>query len=162
MATPRKAKTRRSAQSRASVRSQPLIAVRDVRKSSRWYARLLGAERASVLMHSDHAHIYDRLLSNSKLVLQLHSWGEEDHPNLVNERKAAPGHGVLLWFEIDDFDAAVRRARAMRASVVLEPHENRAPDHRELWLRDLDGFYVVIASPDGEASRANRRKPAAR
>jgi hypothetical protein len=28
---------------------------------------------------------------------------------------------------------------------------NPAPQHRELWLRDPDGFVVVLASPDGEA-----------
>jgi hypothetical protein len=26
------------------------------------------------------------------------------------------------------------------------------PAHRELWLRDLDGYTVVLASPDGEAA----------
>jgi hypothetical protein len=25
------------------------------------------------------------------------------------------------------------------------------PAHREIWLRDLDGYAVVLASPDGEA-----------
>jgi hypothetical protein len=26
-----------------------------------------------------------------------------------------------------------------------------APQHREMWLRDPDGYVVVLASPDGEA-----------
>ena len=48
------------------------------------------------------------------------------------------------------------------AEVVLPPHRNPAegdggPDHREIWLRDRDGYTVVLASPDGEASRAARR-----
>jgi len=65
---------------------------------------------------------------------------------------AAPhGHGVLLWFEVDDFDAAVGRARALGAEVIEEPHVNPAPQHREMWLRDPDGYVVVLASPDGEA-----------
>jgi hypothetical protein len=25
------------------------------------------------------------------------------------------------------------------------------PAHREIWLRDLDGYLVVLASPDGES-----------
>ena len=63
---------------------------------------------------------------------------------------AAPhGHGVLLWFETEDFDGA---ARALGAEVALEPHVNPAPRHREIWLRDPDGYLVVVASPDGEAS----------
>src|SRR5262245_45264805 len=125
---------------RSRTRSQPLIAVRDVRASSRWYSRLLGLERTSQMTKSDHDDIYDRLLSGSDLVLQLHAWDEEEHPNLVNRRAAKPGHGVLLWFEVDDFDSAVRRARAMRAKVLIKPHVNPAPGHREIWIRDPDGY----------------------
>jgi catechol 2,3-dioxygenase-like lactoylglutathione lyase family enzyme len=125
--------------------------VRDVRASSRWYSRLLELEALSATMSSDHDDLYDRLLKNGSLVLQLHAWDEEGHPNLVNADAAAPGHGVLLWFEVDDFDAAVKRARALRAKVLRKPHVNPAPAHRELWLRDRDGYVVVIASPDGEA-----------
>ncbi len=131
-------------------RAQPLIAVRDVRASARWYAELLGAQRTSVTMGSDHDHVYDRLIDRGSLILQLHAWDEEDHPNLVNADAAAHGHGVLLWFEVDDLDAAAARAHSLKAEVVLELHFNPAPGHRELWLRDLDGYVVVLASPDGE------------
>jgi catechol 2,3-dioxygenase-like lactoylglutathione lyase family enzyme len=135
----------------APARSQPLIAVRDVKASSRWYARLLAAERSSLTMKSDHAHLYDRIYSRDVLVLQLHAWDEEAHPNLVDRAAARPGHGVLLWFEVPDFDATVRRARALKAKVLRKPHVNPAPAHREIWLRDPDGYVVVLASPDGEA-----------
>ncbi|HVY47849.1 MAG TPA: VOC family protein [Minicystis sp.] len=134
------------------VRSQPLIAVADVQRSSRWYARLLGLEPTSVAMKSDHAHLYDRLLDGGALVLQLHAWDAEDHPNLMRPDEARHGHGVLLWFEVDDFDAAVTRARELGAEVLLDVHVNPRPQHREMWLRDLDGYVVVIVSPDGEAA----------
>ena len=145
--------SKKSTRNRAKndVRAQPLIAVRDVRKSSRWYARLLGSERTSESMRSDHSHIYDRLLSGGSLVLQLHAWDEEDHPNLVDADAAPPGHGVLLWFQVNDFDAAVKRARALKATVVCKPHFNPAPGHREMSDRDPDGYVVVLASPDGKA-----------
>jgi catechol 2,3-dioxygenase-like lactoylglutathione lyase family enzyme len=133
---------------RASVNSQPLIAVRNVRASSRWYRQLLGLE--SLPEHS-HRDVYDRMLCGGHLILQLHAWDEEDHPNLVNADAAPPGHGVLLWFEVEDFDAVVEQARALRAQVVQEPHLNPGPNHREMWLRDPDGYVVVIASPDGES-----------
>ncbi|HWO10512.1 MAG TPA: VOC family protein, partial [Polyangiaceae bacterium] len=112
-----------------SVRSQPLLAVRDVRASARWYATLLGAKRTSELMASDHDHIYDRLLVNGALVLQLHAWDAEDHPNLVDPDGGRNGHGVLVWFELDDLDAAVGRARALQAQVVKDVHVNPAPRH---------------------------------
>ncbi len=60
-------------------------------------------------------------------------------------------HGVLIWFEVDDFDAAVDRVKRLGARVILEPHVNPAPQHREVWIEDPDGYVVVLASPDGEA-----------
>ena len=136
----------------SSVRPQPLLAVRDVRASARWYATLLGAARTSELMASDHDHLYDRLLVDGVLVLQLHAWDVEDHPNLVDPDSGRNGHGVLIWFELDDLDAAVDRDRVMGAQVVEDVHVNPAPRHREMRLRDLDGYLVVICSPDGEAA----------
>jgi catechol 2,3-dioxygenase-like lactoylglutathione lyase family enzyme len=135
----------------AGARPQPLIAARDVPQSSRWYAELLGAERSSVQWASDHSHLYDRIVYGERIVLQLHAWDEEDHPNLRHPDAAPVGHGVVLWFELDDFDAAVSRARGLGAKVVREPHVNPAPQHREIWLHDPDGYTVVICSPDGEA-----------
>jgi len=133
---------------KSSVQAQPLIAVRDVRASSRWYAELLGAD---ALPEHNHRDLYDRISVAGQLVLQLHAWDEEQHPNLVNREAAPAGHGVLLWFEVNDFDAAVERARWLKAEIVVEPHVNPAPNHREIWLRDADGYVVVIASPDGDA-----------
>jgi catechol 2,3-dioxygenase-like lactoylglutathione lyase family enzyme len=131
------------------VRAQPLIAVRNVRASTRWYSKLLGVSNLGV---HEHADIYQRLLHDGSIILQLHAWDEEHHPNLVNADAAPVGHGVLLWFEVDDFDAAVKRARSLKPTVLEEPHVNPAPQHREMWMRDPDGYVVVIASPDGEAA----------
>ncbi|MGH8288921.1 MAG: VOC family protein [Steroidobacteraceae bacterium] len=132
------------------VAAQPLIAVRNVRASSRWYAELLGADP---LPEHSHRDFYDRISCSGRLVLQLHAWDEEHHPNLINADAAPPGHGVLVWFQVDDFDSVVKRARDLAAEVVLEPHFNPAPRHREIWLRDPDGYVVVAASPDGESAR---------
>lgn len=138
---------------RLAVRPQTLIAVRDVKASSAWYQTLLGLRSGG---DPDHPHrlMYDRLLSGDTLILQLHRWDAEDHPNLTQPDRAPHGHGVLLWFEVDDFDAAVDRARRLEARVIEEPHVNPAPQHREIWLQDLDGYVVVLASPDGEAAEA--------
>ena len=130
---------------RATVRPQPLIAVRNVRAS----ARLLGLE---ALPEHNHRDMYDRLYRAGQLVLQLHAWDEHDHPNLANADAAPVGHGVLLWFEADDFDSVVERAGALRARIIDGPLFNPRPKHRELGLRDPDGYVVVAASPDGESS----------
>ena len=73
----------------------------------------------------------------------------------VNREAAPAGHGVLLWFEVNDFDSVVERARRLQAEILLEPHVNPAPQHREIWLRDADGYVVVIASPDRRGRRVS-------
>jgi catechol 2,3-dioxygenase-like lactoylglutathione lyase family enzyme len=130
------------------VEAQPLIAVRDVRASANWYVQLLGADSLPDHRHRD---LYDRIQRDGRLLLQLHAWDEENHPNLVNADAAPVGHGVVLWFQLNDFDAAVERARGLGAEVIEEPHFNPAPRHREIWLRDPDGYVLVVASPDGES-----------
>ena len=136
------------------MRPQPLIAVADVEASSAWYRRLLGCESA----HGGPE--YERLVFRGELVMQLHRWEVEHHHGPIGDRDSPPyGNGVLLWFEIDDFDAAVARAGEIGAEIVMAPHRNPpdgdgGPNHRECWLRDPDGYTVVIASPDGEAGPA--------
>jgi hypothetical protein len=63
----------------------------------------------------------------------------------------------LLWFETDDFDGALARATELDADVVIPRHRNPpdgrgGPNHWECWLRDPDGYIVVLASPDGSAA----------
>jgi len=96
-----------------------------------------------------HRDLYERISHSGRLILQIHAWDEADHPNLVNSDAAPPGHGVLLWFQVDDFDAVVERARGLGAEIIEEPHINPAPQHSEMWVRDSNGYVVVVASPDG-------------
>ena len=135
-----------------TTRSQTMIAVRDVEASSRWYQELLG-------LRSDHGGPeYERLLADGDLVLQLHHIGTEHHHGPVADADGAVGNGVLLWLgDVSDFDGVVARVAQLDATVIRPPHRNppngqgNGPGHREIWLRDPDGYTVVVASPDGEA-----------
>ncbi len=136
------------------MRPQPLICVDDVEASSRWYQRLLNLE-------SGHGGPnYERLNRAGKLVLQLHRWEEEHHHGRIGDREdKSRGNGVLLWFEVHDFDDAVARASELHAEIVLDRHRNPpdgdgGPNHWELWIRDLNGYTIVLASPDGTADGA--------
>jgi catechol 2,3-dioxygenase-like lactoylglutathione lyase family enzyme len=136
------------------MRPQPLIAVTDVEASSRWYQRVLDCQSA----HG--GPNYERLVSNGALILQLHSFDVEHHHGPIGNRDDKPyGNGLLLWFETGDFDAALARAEALKAEMVLPRHRNPpsgegGPNHWECWLRDPDGYIVVLASPDGSAGPA--------
>lgn len=133
------------------MRPQPLICVNDVEASSRWYRQLLGCRSA----HG--GPNYDRLEADGKLILQLHCWEVEDHHGPIGDpHDPSRGNGVLIWFEIDDFDSAIARAKEMDVDVVLPRHRNPpegdgGPNHWECWLKDPDGYTVVLASPDGTA-----------
>jgi catechol 2,3-dioxygenase-like lactoylglutathione lyase family enzyme len=132
------------------MRPQPLICVRDVEASSRWYQRLLGCQ-------SGHGGAqYEQLVSRGQLIMQLHRWEVEHHHGPIGDPNLAHGNGVLLWFEVDDFDAAVARAAELKAEIVLPRHRNPpdgdgGPNHWEIWLRDPDDYVVVLASPYGTA-----------
>jgi len=141
------------------MRAQPLIACRDVEASSRFYQRLLGCR-------SGHGgREYERLVDprlhhtqwgSDGLILQLHAWDEDHHHGHLGDPAKPVGNGAILWFEVDDFDDAVTRARELAARIVRDVHVNPNAAHRELWLSDPDGYTVVIASPDGEADGATR------
>ena len=123
----------------------------DVEASSRWYQRLLGC------LSAHGGREYERLVSGGRLILQLHRWDVgHDHGPIGDPAITPYGNGVLLWFEVDDFDDAVARAEELDAKVVKPRHRNPpdvdgGPNHWELWLRDPDGYTVVLASPDGTA-----------
>jgi catechol 2,3-dioxygenase-like lactoylglutathione lyase family enzyme len=122
-----------------SIRPQPLIAVSDVGAASRWYQQVLGAS-------SGHGgDEYERLLVDDTLVLQLHRTDVEHHHGGLVDPGHPTGNGVAVWFEVDDFDALVARSRQAGAQVQLDVHVNPNAGHREIWLRDLDGYLVVFA-----------------
>jgi hypothetical protein len=88
--------------------------------------------------------------------MQLHRWDVEHHHGAIGDPSLAHGNGMLLWFETDDFDAALARAAELNAEIVLPRHRNPpdgkgGPNHWEVWLRDPDGYMVVLASPYGTA-----------
>lgn len=85
--------------------------------------------------------------------MQLHSWNDHEHPNLGDPDAAPHGYGVLLWFQIDEFDAAIERARALRAEILDGPLVNANAQQRELWLRDPDGYVIVLASAQGDVAQ---------
>jgi catechol 2,3-dioxygenase-like lactoylglutathione lyase family enzyme len=128
------------------MRPQPLLCVSDVEASSQWYQQLLGCESA----HGGHE--YGRVSHEGKLILQLHSFKADHHHGPIGDVADKPyGNGVLVWFETDDFDAAMQRIKALAPEIVMERHVNSNAMHWECWVRDPDGYVVVIASPDGTA-----------
>jgi catechol 2,3-dioxygenase-like lactoylglutathione lyase family enzyme len=126
------------------MKAQPLIAVRDVERSSRWYQQLLGCE-------SGHGgNEYEQIVRDGEIILQLHAWDVHDHPNLRDAGAARHGFGVLLWFQLSAFDTSVEQARALGAAIIEQPFVNSRANHRECWITDPDGYVVVLAGDVGD------------
>jgi len=57
----------------------PILAVKDVEASSKWYQSLFGCRS----MHG--GKVFDILVSeNDEILLCLHQWGEHAHPTMTN------------------------------------------------------------------------------
>ena len=56
------------------------------------------------------------------------------------------GGTARCWFRIGDFDGALARAQELGAEVLEERHPNPGANHEDVWLRDPDGYVVVLAS----------------
>jgi hypothetical protein len=57
-----------------------------------------------------------------------------------------PGNGLLLFFRVDDFDMALKRARALVTRLEEEPHVNPNIQTMAFSLRDPDGYCITISA----------------
>jgi len=123
-------------------RTWTIIGVRDVPSSFKWYQSLFGQPETKTA-HDYFGQILD---SDGTVLLCLHQWGAHEHPTLTSPDNATPGNGLLLFFRVDDFEMALKRARALVAGLEEDPHTNPATGTQEFALRDPDGYYVMISA----------------
>jgi len=109
-----------------------------------------------MLLQADAAHggeQYEQVISEGELVLQLHHIDVEHHHGPLADRDVPLGNGALLWFEVSDFDAAAERAKVLGAVIERDVHVNPNAEQAEIWLRDPDGYLVVLAGPSAYRPR---------
>jgi len=123
-------------------RTWTIIGVRDVPASFKWYLSLFGQPEKPPA----HDYFGQLLDSDGTVLLCLHQWGEHGHPSLTSPDHVQPGNGLLLFFRVDDYDDALKRARALVARLEEEPHLNPNTETMEFSLRDPDGYYVTISA----------------
>lgn len=116
-----------------------MVVVRDVEAASHWFQEVLG------LTSGHGGDEYEMLLDGDDLVLQLHRWEADEHPEMGDPDDPSRGNGLLLWFATDDLDVVVERARTASAEVIDGPLDNPNSHMREIWLRHPDGYVVVVA-----------------
>ena len=116
----------------------PIIAVKDVQASSRWYQSVLGCRS----MHGGTE--FDILVSETnEVLLCLHKWGQHAHPTMTNPA-IVPGNGLILYFRTDNMDLIRENIQRLGFPVEEEVHLNSNSTKREFSLRDPDGYYLTI------------------
>lgn len=128
-------------------RTWTIIGVADVARSYAWYQSLLGLPETRPA-HDDFGQILD---TDGTVLLCLHQWGAHEHPSLSSPDRAQPGNGLLLFFRVDDFAAALPRARALVSALEDEPRMNPNTGTEEFTVRDPDGYYVMISALSDDA-----------
>ncbi len=136
-------------------RTWTIIGVRDVPRSFEWYQSLFG-QPATGPAHPYFGQILD---ADGTVLLCLHEWGAHEHPSLTSPENGTAGNGLLLFFRVDDFEKALKRARALVARLEEHPHVNPSTGTKEFSLRDPDGYYVTLSALESRTSRNTRPRP---
>jgi hypothetical protein len=120
------------------VKTEPIIAVKDVLQSSAFYQTLLGCKSA----HG--GETFEILTDNDVVVLCLHKWGEHEHPTMLNLEQAV-GNGLILFFRVGNLEQVFKNAQVLNANIEKEIHYNENSLKNQFILRDLDNYYLIVS-----------------
>ncbi|MGE8427332.1 MAG: glyoxalase [Sphingobacterium sp.] len=119
-------------------RTEPIIAVKTVSKSSLFYQRLLGCT-------SQHGgETFEILTDNGTVILCLHKWGEHDHPTMRDQKHA--GNGFILFFRVDNLQQIFENATLLNAVIEKDIHYNENSLKDQFILRDPDNYYLIVSA----------------
>src|ERR1700741_5405590 len=123
-------------------RTWTIIGVSDVASSFKWYQSLFGQPETG----PSHDYFGQILDTDGTVLLCLHQWATHDHPPLMSPDDGKPGNGLLLFFRVDDYETALKRASTLVGRLEEESHLNPNTQTMEFSLRDPDGYYVTISA----------------
>ena len=120
------------------IRVDPIIAVRDLKASSKWYQKILGFRD-----HHDSDHFAVLVSDDNEIALCLHPWGAHEHPTMTNPN-ITTGNGLILYFRTDNmnsvYDNALKAGCAIEEDIHLNPNSRK----KEFSLRDPDGYFLTV------------------
>lgn len=120
------------------IRTETIIAVKDVAKSSAFYQSLLNCDS------SHGGNTFEILTSEGTTILCLHKWGEHEHPTMLNS-DVTPGNGLILFFRTDKLDEIYSNALKIGALIEKNIHYNKNSLKNQFLLRDPDNYYLIIS-----------------
>lgn len=117
----------------------PIIAVKDVEASSKWYQSVFDCKS----MHGGKE--FDILVSeNDEILICLHKWGEHEHPTMKSPNITS-GNGLILYFRTDNMNTVRQNVKKMGFDIEEEVRLNPNSGKNEFSIRDPDGYYLTIS-----------------
>jgi uncharacterized glyoxalase superfamily protein PhnB len=121
------------------IKVDPIIAVKDVEASAKWYQQVFGFKR----LHGEQGSFAVLVSTNDEIVLCLHEWGQDHHPSMTDPNNT-PGNGLILYFRTDDMEDTRKNLKETGSMVEEDIHVNPNSMKKEFSLRDLDGYFLTI------------------
>ena len=120
------------------IRTETIIGVNNVEKSSIWYQELLGCK-------NNHGGDKFEILADQDdtVILCLHKWQVHSHPTLSNPKITA-GNGLILYFRVDNLNEIWENAIRLNAVIEEQPNLNNNSGKKEFSIRDLDNYFITI------------------
>lgn len=117
----------------------PIIAVKDVVSSSKWYQLIFDCK-------STHGGSEFEILKNenNEILFCLHKWGEHDHPSMMNS-EITPGNGLILYIRTKNFEKVRLNLKKLDYQVEKDIHLSPNSGKKEFSFIDINGYYITIA-----------------
>lgn len=117
----------------------PIIAVKDVEESSKWYQAIFDCSS----IHGGTE--FDVLVSKeSEIFLCLHKWGAHEHPTMKNSN-ITPGNGLILYFRIENMEEIRQNLNRIGYAVETEIQLNSNSRKKQFSVIDPNGYYLTIS-----------------
>jgi len=120
------------------IKLDPIIGVKDVEASAKWYEQIFGLKRTHG--GNDFAVLVSE---NDDIILCLHKWGEHQHPTLTKPTVAV-GNGLILYFRTDEMDVIRKNIDGIGYIIEEDIHLNPNSLKKEFSLRDPNGYFLII------------------
>src|SRR5699024_1060054 len=124
------------------IKADPIIAVKDVDASAKWYQMLFDCNRS-------YGHGGDRFETltdaDGSVLLCLHEWEVDQHP-IMMDASIIPGNGLILYFRTDRLKQIRDNAGKLDTEIEEDIHRNHNSRKEEFSIRDLEGYYLTISS----------------
>src|SRR4030095_8513334 len=116
----------------------PIIAVKDVEASSKWYQSVFNCRS----MHGGKE--FDILVTEyDEILICLHRWGEHQHPTMTDPG-ITPGNGLILYFRTENMSVIRQNVEKIGGLIAEDVHINPNSMKKAFSISDPDGYYLTI------------------